>query len=90
MSTSYNSFFSTPFISGMGKDIIVIKEESKKYESSVCACIKCAYAMITNMLILQLKLLWVGGCVCVICLVLRSLFFSKYLCLKLWIHYDAL
>lgn len=42
---------------GMGKDIIVIKEESKKYESSVCACIKCAYAMITNMLILQLKLL---------------------------------
>lgn len=31
MSIICNTFFSTPVISGMGKDIIVIKEESKKY-----------------------------------------------------------
>lgn len=49
MPVIYNFFF-TPFISGMGKDIIVIKEESKKYKRSICACINYAYAMVTSML----------------------------------------
>lgn len=53
MSIIYDSFF-TPFISGMGKDIIVIKEESKKYKWSICASMNWADAMITRMLISSL------------------------------------
>lgn len=30
--SSFMKFFFTPFISGMGKGIIVIKEESRKYK----------------------------------------------------------
>lgn len=36
---------------GMGKDIIVIKEESKKYKRSTHAYINYGDAMVTNMLI---------------------------------------
>lgn len=46
MAIIYNNFFH-PFISGMGKDIIVIKEESKKYKS-IYACNNYAYAMVTK------------------------------------------
>lgn len=39
---------------GMGKDIIVIKEESKKYKLSIHACVNYANGKITNMLIFSL------------------------------------
>lgn len=39
---------------GMGKDITVIKEESKKYKLSIHACVNYVNGKITNMLVFSL------------------------------------